>query len=475
MKPDPLLRRISPESILPIHESAVSARRVLTTTSLVSLSYFAICGGPFGSEQTISAGGPLLGITGLLVTPLVMSIPTALMTAELSTAFPASGGFVFWVLHAFGPFWASMVGYVSWVSGVIDNAIYPSLALASFIDVYGGLENKIALYLVKAAIALVLTIPNLLGLKLVGNAMAAGFIFIILPFIVLVIWAFVTADDWGALGELHRTEFVVDANGDVIGMTGDVDIDWSTLLQTLYWNYSGTISISVFGGEVKNPSQSYPRALLVSTMLIVLTYTFPLLASSAFNRPNWSTWEEGEFASIAKSIGGVTLLTWMMIATLVSNAGMFITEMCSDSYQLAGMAEIGLVPACFATRNQRFGTPHWAIAASFVFILILTTFDFDEILTMTNALSALHQICSYCSFIKLRYSHAETFRPFKVPGTVPFLVAMLVIPMALLLYITQDVFHTLFPALLVISVLLLGVVYAKWKKPTHGQLSRLNL
>lgn len=254
-----------------------------------------------------------------------------------------------WVLHAFGPFWASLVGYLSWVSGVIDNAIYPSLALATFTDVYGGLENKVAVYAVRSAIALVLSVPNFIGLKLVGNVTAVGFVLIMVPFVVLVIWAFAIADDWSALGELRRSESVIDAHGDVIGMTGNVDIEWSLLLQTLFWNYSGTIAISVFCGEVKNPNHSYPRALLYSTVLIILTYTFPLLASSAFNRPHWSTWDEGDFASIAKFVVGVPLATCILIATFMSNAGMFITEMCGDSYQLAAMGEIGLVPTCFAT------------------------------------------------------------------------------------------------------------------------------
>lgn len=33
----------------------------------------------------------MIGLIGLFVTPLVMSLPTGLMTAELSTAFPTSG------------------------------------------------------------------------------------------------------------------------------------------------------------------------------------------------------------------------------------------------------------------------------------------------------------------------------------------------------------------------------------------------
>jgi hypothetical protein len=34
-------------------------------------------------------------------------------------------GYVWWVDAAFGNFWAFMMGWISWASGVVDNAIYP--------------------------------------------------------------------------------------------------------------------------------------------------------------------------------------------------------------------------------------------------------------------------------------------------------------------------------------------------------------
>jgi amino acid transporter len=105
--------------------------------------------------------------------------------------------------------------------------------------------------------------------------------------------------------------------------------------------------MSVFGGEVKEPARTYPRALLLSVLLIALTYLVPLIGATAFNSPHWTTWEDGSFSSIAKDIGGEFLLTWVVLATFVSNAGMYIAELFCDSFQLLGMAECGLAPAIF--------------------------------------------------------------------------------------------------------------------------------
>lgn len=56
-------------------------------------------------QDAVRAAGPLLTIIGFVVFPLLWSIPEALITAELATAFPENSGYVAWVTAAFGPFW----------------------------------------------------------------------------------------------------------------------------------------------------------------------------------------------------------------------------------------------------------------------------------------------------------------------------------------------------------------------------------
>ena len=51
----------------------------------------------------------------------------AFMTAELATAIPKDGGYVWWVDAAFGRFLGFMAGWMSWSAGVVDNAIYPGI------------------------------------------------------------------------------------------------------------------------------------------------------------------------------------------------------------------------------------------------------------------------------------------------------------------------------------------------------------
>lgn len=88
----------------------------------------------------VAAGGGLLSVLGFLIFPFVWSVPEALVTAELATAFPENSGYVAWVSAAFGEFWGFLVGFWSWLSGMIDNAVYPVM-LAKYMEDYIALQH----------------------------------------------------------------------------------------------------------------------------------------------------------------------------------------------------------------------------------------------------------------------------------------------------------------------------------------------
>lgn len=74
------------------HQHAPHARR-LSLLPLAALIFYEVSGGPFGIEDAVGAGGPLLAILGFALLPLLWSVPEALVTAELATAFPEDAGY----------------------------------------------------------------------------------------------------------------------------------------------------------------------------------------------------------------------------------------------------------------------------------------------------------------------------------------------------------------------------------------------
>lgn len=116
------------DDTLPVTVTATPVK-TLGNLQLAVIVFYTVSGGPFGMEETIRASGAFYALVGFALFPLIWSVPEALVTAELGSAYPEASGTVAWVEEAFGPFWGWLQGCLTWVSGVTDNAIYPVLFL----------------------------------------------------------------------------------------------------------------------------------------------------------------------------------------------------------------------------------------------------------------------------------------------------------------------------------------------------------
>lgn len=227
---------------------------------LVFLIFYEVSGGPFGVEDSVQAAGPLLALLGFLLFPLIWSIPEALITAEMGTMFPENGGYVVWVSSALGPFWGFQQGWMKWLSGVIDNALYPVLFLDYLKSAIPALEGGIPRIVAVLALTAALTYMNYRGLSIVGWVAILLGVFSLLPFVLMGLVA---------IPKLEPSRwFVVDFS----------NVDWGLYLNTLFWNLNYWDSISTLAGEVENPNKTLPKALFYALILVVSAYFF-----SSFN------------------------------------------------------------------------------------------------------------------------------------------------------------------------------------------------
>lgn len=382
--PPPRLDHIKKVSVLP----------------LIFLIFYEVSGGPFGVEDSVQAAGPLLALVGFLVFPFIWSIPEALITAEMGTMFPENGGYVVWVSSALGPYWGFQQGWMKWLSGVIDNALYPVLFLDYLKSGIPALGDGFPRAIAVLALTLSLTYMNYRGLTIVGTVAVLLGVFSILPFVVM---GFI------AIPKLKPSRWLV------------VDlktVDWSLYLNTLFWNLNYWDSISTLAGEVENPKRTLPKALFYALVLVVSGYFFPLLIGTGAIPLNRELWTDGYFSDIANMIGGVWLRWWIYGAAAMSNMGMFVAEMSSDSFQLLGMAERGMLPEFFAKRS-RYGTPLIGILFSASGVIMLSWLSFQEIVAAENFLYCFGMILEFIAFIRLRMKQPAASRPYKIPvGTV---------------------------------------------------------
>jgi amino acid transporter len=187
-------------------------------------------------------------------------------------------------------------------------------------------------------------------------------------------------------------------------------------------------------GEVDSPHRTLPKALFVAVLLVVGSYFVPLLSGiGAFNVVR-SQWNDGYFTNVAVSVGGVWLGWWMGASAALSNMGMFEAEMSSDSFQLLGMAERGMLPRCFATRSVH-GTPTLGIIASASGVLLLSSLSFQEIIAAENYLYCFGMLLEISAFIWFRIYRPEISRPYRMPLNTVGVVLMCIPPTILLVLV----------------------------------------
>ncbi|KAG5517720.1 hypothetical protein RHGRI_038189 [Rhododendron griersonianum] len=418
--PQPPPTTQNPPQLLPTTTTATAHDpKKLTLIPLIFLIYFEVAGGPYGEEPTVQAAGPLLAILGFLIFPFIWSIPEALITAELSTAFPRNGGFVIWADAAFGPFFGSLMGTWKFLSGVINMAAYPVLCIDYLQNIFSVFSGGYPRYLAVTLSTLLLSFVNYLGLSIVGYFAVFLGIISLLPFIIMSLIAIpqIKPHRWLSLGQKG------------------VKHDWNLFFNTLFWNLNFWDNVSTLAGEVKNRQKILPKALFIAVIFTCVAYIIPLMAATGAVSVDQSEWEAGFMAQAAEIISGNWLRLWIEIGAVLSGIGLFEAQLSSSAYQVLGMAELGFLPKFFGVQSKWFNTPWVGIVLSTLITLAVSFMNFTEIISSANFLYSLGMLLEFASFVWLRRKYPAMKRPYRVPMGIPGLVVMCLVPSAFLVYI----------------------------------------
>jgi amino acid transporter len=330
------------------------------------------------------------------------------VTAELGSAYPEPAGGVVWVEKAFGKKAGAIAGYMTWVAGVTDNAIYPALFLDYVHSMLGVSTEGLTRYLIVAAISLVLSTVNYLGLEIVGNMLILVSIVSMSPFILLSVLGSVKIDPsrWMQMpdpSQLPPEEVGRHAAG-LLQFPNFGGVIWRPFLNNLFWNLNSFDSAANFAGEVHEPGRVFPKAMFISVLMVICCYFIPLLVATGTTASAQADWTEGHLAAISSEVVGTWLGGWTVLASAVSNIALYEAEMSSDAFQLAGLAERGMVPKCLA-RRSRFSTPTYGIIIGTIIVLLFNTADFTSIVEMLNFTYSISLLMEFAAFVKLRYTH----------------------------------------------------------------------
>jgi amino acid transporter len=403
------------------HWQRMSTKRAkLGMWSIVALVFFNVSGGGFGSEEIIEGAGPLVGIAGCVLGILFYSVPMALMTAELSSAFPEDGGYTVWISEAFGPFWGFQLGWVNWFSGVVDNSVYPSMMVKYLMYVIpAAFHHGVYMWALKMSLVCGLTVLNLCGLEMVGHVAIGVLVLVAVPFA------------WLSLAMLPR---VNPANWLRTKRTG---VNWTKFINFIAWNYGSLDDVSTISGELEDPAALH-SSMMMSVLVIFCATVVPIAlgvgaasAQQVEGDPEWLAWKSGYFSALAESYGGAPLMYTMGFAAMWSCAAQFVAELTTDSYQVWGQAQRGHLPK-FVSRKSVNGAPYIAILFSFVGMVFLVSLPLDSIVEITNGINSMALTLEASALVWLRVKSPDLVRPYRVPIDNVWLLGLVMLPVSLL-------------------------------------------
>ena len=194
---------------------------------------------------------------------LAMFIPTALVSAELATAWPKTGGVYIWVREAFGARSGFLAVWLQWVNNI---PYFPSILafLASalaFTFVPAWQDSRYFALAVVLIATWGVTFLNFRGMKLSGLFSSVGAVAgTLVPGVLLIL----LAAAWLGSGKTNELPF---SAGQLIPPMGS--LSQIVLAAGVLLSFAGMEMSAVHAREVKNPQRDYPKAILISALIIL--------------------------------------------------------------------------------------------------------------------------------------------------------------------------------------------------------------
>jgi glutamate:GABA antiporter len=244
-------------------------RRVLSVFNLVMINIIAI---DSLRSLPINAEYGLAIVFFYILGGLFFLMPCAFISAELATNWPITGGTYVWVREALGKRFGFANTWLQWTYNVVWYPTILTFLATSIAYLFAPALEQNKYYMIGAIIILfsLATAFNWFGMRLSSLISTLGAIFgTLLPMLIITILGII----WLCTGHHSMTP-----------------LHWKDALPNIYhfknisfiiiivYSLIGIEMSSVHAEEVKHPKKDYPKALLISSLIIIFTMIFSSLA-----------------------------------------------------------------------------------------------------------------------------------------------------------------------------------------------------
>ncbi|MEI6896843.1 MAG: APC family permease [Psychromonas sp.] len=367
---------------------------------------FGVCTVLVIDTVALSASAGTGGFIWWLIILVCFFLPYGLVTAELSTTYPADGGIYDWVKRAYGRTWAARTAWIYW----INFALWIPAVYYLFAVVLGQLIGIEFSPWQTAAISIAMSwLAVLISLKPIADSKWVSTLGAICKVVVMGVL--------GIAGIVHIVTGNVSANPFTMAdLIPDINIGLSLLSVAIF----GLVGFEVVGGatdSLKNPDKDIPTATIFGGLLIAFFYllsSFGILSVIPVDEIDSSA---GVYESVALLLGNtgplsilVEILSILFLFTLISN---IVTWSVGVNYVARYAALNDDMPKSFASVNKHGvakGAAIWNGVVSTVimiaYAIIATIGGNEDLFWNVFSLGAITLLMSYIimfpAFLKLR-------------------------------------------------------------------------
>ncbi|MFC1628870.1 APC family permease [Gemmatimonadota bacterium] len=382
--------------------------------------------GIFITPGLVARNAPSPGL--ILITWIVggiLCLLGALIFAELASFMPATGGIYVFLKEAFGPLMSFIFGWL-FLLVIKPGAI---ATITTGVAIYmGELVPLSPLGIKLAAIFIIIIISSIhyRGVRLgsnIQNFLTSLKVILILGFIVVGLTS--SAADWSLL-----TTGGGNGGGFNLGMLSLMGVALAAVL----WTYDGWADICYMAGEVKDPGRSLPRAILLSTLAVIVIYVainIVFIITVPIEQMAISDRVAADSARTLLGSGGATLVTIAILISIMGGANGSIMlgprvfyQMGADGYFFRWTGRI----------HPKFRTPANAVVVQGVWAAVLIMgFNFEELLNYFVFTTWLFFVLSTVALFIFRKRYPDVERPYSTPGYPWVPLAFIAIAAAMLL------------------------------------------
>ncbi len=352
---------------------------------------------------------------------LFFLLPSALVSSELASCRKDHAGVYTWVKEAFGAQVGFLAVWFQWIENVIWYPTILSFVAGTIAYLLSPdlVANKTFLITVILSSFWGVTLINLMGIKASANfsnfCAIAG---LIIPMILIISLGAV----WLFSGSPLQIQFTAQA---MLPHLNDTHM-WVALTGIIL-SFCGMEIATVHAADVQNPQRAYPRAMLIATLMIVVTLVCGAL-SIAMVLPEQKISLVAGIMQAFHFFFKVYHLDWVLpfitLMLVIGGMGGVNNWIIAPTRGLLVAAKDGQLPVHMQRENSS-GAPnvllvYQAIIVSIVTLVFLLMPSVNGSYWLLTALAAqlymLMYLLLFAAGIRLRYSKIPHSHGFKIPG-----------------------------------------------------------